>query len=573
MLEGGTVMNAVMNQTIAGYEIIRELGQGGMAIVYLARQMNLDREVALKVMNPAQIGGGGDVKFRERFAREGKLASQLVHPHIVRTYDAGEEDGFSFIAMEYLEGGCLQDKIGTDISPLRAVQITKAIASALGYAHEQHVLHRDIKPHNILFRDDGSAVLTDFGIAKPMDGNAMAAQGLTVQGLAMGTPAYMSPEQIHSKAVDGRADLYSLGIVFYEMLVGRRPFDAPTAMSVVLMQLSDPVPYLPPHYAFAQKVLDKILAKNPNDRYQTAAEFIEALKTLEPAAAQAPTASNAATVTQLSGDQVSQMAKARGASNTPMLQPARRKSYKAALLGVLGIAALLVLLGGVGFWVFAPDARHDPVADLLSRAQVALREGRVDQPSGNNALELYRKTLQLDAGSLPGREGLRAVVTYYRQQAEQEQRLGDLDAALVWVQKALQVLPLQQDLQQLQTALEQERTARQAQGRTEQEVLDLLEQARDDFAAGRLVEPAGKNAAEKYQAVLRARPNNAEARLGLQQIAGEYARNARQQAAQGNIQRALALVDSGLSLVADDAELLKLRQELAQQAGQRRNSR
>ncbi len=569
MLEGGVFMN----QVIAGYEVVRELGQGGMAKVYLARQLTLDREVALKVMNPDQAGGGGDAKFRERFVREGKLASQLVHPHIVRTYDAGSTDGVNFIAMEYLASGSLQDRIGPDLTPLEAVQITKAIASALGYAHQQQVIHRDIKPHNILFREDNTPVLTDFGIAKPMGSNALAAaQGLTVQGLAMGTPAYMSPEQIHSKAVDGRADLYSLGVVFYEMLTGRRPFDAPTAMSVVLMQLSDPVPLLPPRCAFAQQVLDRVLAKDPGARYQTAADFIAALEALEPAAAKAPAPSAAATV-PVDSEQLRQMAEERRAANT--LPPPRSppKSYKTALLGVLVVAIVLLALGVLGFWLFAPDTRHDPVNALLNQARQALQEGRVDQPPDNNALELYRKVLGLEADNPAGREGLRAVVAHYRSQAEQEQRLGDLDAALVWVQKALHVLPLQQDLLQLQTSLEQARAARQMQGRSEQEILDLLERARDDFAAGRLVEPAGKNAAEKYQAVIRARPNNAEARLGLQQIAAEYVRNARQQAAQGNIQRALAQVDSGLSLVADDPELLKLRQELAQQAGGRRTPR
>ncbi len=569
-----------MNQ-ITGYTILRELGRGGMATVYLANQLALQRQVALKVMTPSAQAEGAEANFVQRFEREGKLVSQLVHPHIVRMFDAGLVDGVYYIAMEYLPGGALQDRIGRDIDALQAVKITKDIAGALGFAHRLRILHRDIKPHNILFREDGEAVLTDFGIAKAMDGNSMA-QNLTVPGLAMGTPASMSPEQIHGKPLDGRADLYSLGVVFYEMLIGRRPFEAPTAMSVVLLQLSAPVPQLPTHFAFAQKVLNRVLAKEPADRYATAEEFIADLTQLEALAAQVKPVTLDATEMLPASEVQREVAKLAASAASPRqrgastaLPPQRGKAaeptgHRYALWGLLLLSIVLVGLAVVGFLIFSPTSRHDPLADLLSQAQVAMQAERVEQPPGNNALELYRKALVIDPNNAAARKGLAAVAQHYRQRAEQEQHLGDLNAALIWVDKALQVLPLQQDLLAFQTTLEQQREARRSLARSEQDILSLLEPARDDVAAGRLVEPAGKNAADKYQAVIRARPNNAEAKLGLQQIAGEYARSARQQLAQGNLQRALSLVESGLSLVAADPDLVKLQQTIkSQSSGQK----
>jgi TolB-like protein/Tfp pilus assembly protein PilF len=259
------------------YAIERELGAGGMATVYLARDLRHDRAVALKVLRPEL----GQVLGPDRFLREIRTTAQLAHPHILPLHDSGEAAGFLYYVMPFVEGETLRDRLTREKQlPLEeALRITRAVADALGYAHSLGLVHRDIKPENILF-EAGHAVVADFGIAK-----AIASAGssrLTETGLAIGTPAYMSPEQAAgSQDVDGRSDLYSLGCVLYEMLAGQPPFTGPTADSVVRQHLAaDPPsitvvrPAVPTPVAAA---LQRVLAKTAADRFTTAARFAEAL--------------------------------------------------------------------------------------------------------------------------------------------------------------------------------------------------------------------------------------------------------------------------------------------------------
>lgn len=259
---------------IPGYRIERELGRGGMASVYLATQLSVDRPVALKVM----AGHLGDETiFRERFIREGKMVARLTHPNIITIYDIGAEGDLLYIAMEYVPCGDLRQRLNKGPLPwLDAVRVLRPLAQALHFAHQQQIIHRDIKPHNILFRDDGQPVLADFGIAK-----LVGSQTLTQTGAVLGTAAYMAPEQALGDKVDGRSDLYSLGVVFYEMLVGQRPYDADTVPALMMQHISAPIPRLPSAQAPAQGVLDKLLAKQPADRYLHGAELAGALELLE----------------------------------------------------------------------------------------------------------------------------------------------------------------------------------------------------------------------------------------------------------------------------------------------------
>ena len=205
-----------LNTGLAGrYTLERELGEGGMALVFLARDLRHDRKVALKVLRPeisAEIGA-------ERFLREIKMAAGLTHPHILPVYDSGQANGLLFYVMPNMEGRSLRERLDTERQlPIdEALRITREVASALDYAHRQRVVHRDIKPENILFHE-GNAMVADFGIGKALTGAA----GVTQAGLAIGTPAYMSPEQAGGEDIDGRSDIYSLGCVLYEMLSGER---------------------------------------------------------------------------------------------------------------------------------------------------------------------------------------------------------------------------------------------------------------------------------------------------------------------------------------------------------------
>lgn len=259
---------------LPGYRIIRKIAQGGMSTVYLAIQLSVGREVALKVMSPAL---NADPVYSERFQREANIVGQLSHPNIVAIYDIGRHEDYNYIAMDYLPGGSITDKLKAGISVQEALRITREIAKALDHAHEKGYIHRDIKPENILFREDQSAVITDFGVAKTV----ASASRMTNAGTVVGTPHYMSPEQVRGRPVDGRADIYSLGVVFFEMLTGTVPFDAEESVAVAVKHLTAPIPRLPAQYLAYQKIVDSALAKEPNDRYQRGSDLVAAIDALD----------------------------------------------------------------------------------------------------------------------------------------------------------------------------------------------------------------------------------------------------------------------------------------------------
>jgi hypothetical protein len=250
------------------YQILQELGRGGMAVVYRAYQPSLERRVAIKVLPPELTF---DRAFVERFQREARAAAHLNHPNIVTIHDVGQAEGAHFIVMELIEGPSLTDLLRQRgaLSPEQAGQIVSQIASALDYAHQRGFVHRDIKPGNILLASDRAAKLTDFGIVKPSEGTR-----LTQTGALLGTPAYMSPEQARGSAIGHATDIYSLGIVTYEMLSGRVPFSGPT-MAVLHAHVYDP-PDLSVIPGTLRPVMAKALAKDPGARYGSADAFARA---------------------------------------------------------------------------------------------------------------------------------------------------------------------------------------------------------------------------------------------------------------------------------------------------------
>ncbi|HSX91119.1 MAG TPA: serine/threonine-protein kinase [Pseudomonas sp.] len=266
-----------MDIEIPGYQIERELGDGAMATVYLATQRSLERKVALKIMAAALAA---DRSFCERFLREGKTLARLSHPHTVTIYDIGNVGTHYYMAMEYLPNGTLKERIAAGLRAEQGLGYLRQIASALGYAHGMGLVHRDVKPANILFRADGTAVLSDFGIAKSLEDRTQFTQA----GFAVGTPSYMSPEQARGQQIDGRADLYALGVVFYEILTGKLPYVGADSLSTALAHLTEPLPSLPIEQGRYQEILAKLLAKDPAQRFANAAELIAALDSL-PAAA------------------------------------------------------------------------------------------------------------------------------------------------------------------------------------------------------------------------------------------------------------------------------------------------
>lgn len=277
-------MPTLAGQSIGRYHLIEQLGEGGMATVYKAYDTRLEREVAFKVIRRGAFPPEQLDQILARFEREAKALAKLSHPYIVKVYDYGEYEGSPYLVMEYLPGGTLKTHLGPDqqVAWAEAMQWLLPVARGLSFAHARGIIHRDVKPANILFSETGELMLTDFGIAKLLE--IEAGNTLTASGVGIGTPEYMAPEQGLGQGVDARADIYSLGIVLYEMITGRKPYTADTPMAVVLKQISDPLPrptqYVPDLPDAVEKVLLKALAKQPEDRYLSMDDFARAMENM-----------------------------------------------------------------------------------------------------------------------------------------------------------------------------------------------------------------------------------------------------------------------------------------------------
>jgi serine/threonine protein kinase/Flp pilus assembly protein TadD len=280
-------LESLQTAVIDRYSVEREVGSGGMATVYLAQDLRHHRPVALKVLHPQLATSLGP----ERFMREIQIAARLQHPHIVSLYDSGQAGDLLYYVMPYLEGESLHQRLEREqqLSLQDALSVSRSVAAALDYAHNQGVVHRDIKPENVMLHH-GEAMVTDFGIAKAV--TEVAAERLTQTGMAIGTPVYMSPEQLSGAAdLDGRSDIYSLGAMLYEMLVGEVPFSGPTAQAIVTKILTDPVPSMRKARddipSWLEESVLRAMAKSPGDRYPTAIALSQALtRPVETAAAQ-----------------------------------------------------------------------------------------------------------------------------------------------------------------------------------------------------------------------------------------------------------------------------------------------
>ncbi len=352
----------IRNALHAEYEILAELGRGGMAIVFKARDRTLEREVAIKVL-PSSLTFDGE--FVQRFQREAKTSAKLEHPNIIPIYRVGETGEVIFFVMKFLRGQSLSEMLeqSGQMPPAEIRRILIETCRALGYAHKHDIVHRDIKPDNIMFDELGHAVVTDFGIAK-----AASSARLTGTGMSIGTPHYMSPEQARAQPLDGRSDVYSLGVVAYQCLTGTWPFDGEDSFAIGYKHIMDdlPIPQLKTgegRSLFA--IIQKMMSKAPEDRYQTAEDLIEALETksspARPSPAPPPAGRRTAPPAKLSGAPRRKTASPY-TPTTPMpkapstFRPKRRaKKRRGVLLGMF----LFLLVGGgglSGYWYFVMDA-------------------------------------------------------------------------------------------------------------------------------------------------------------------------------------------------------------------------
>ena len=403
-----------MNILISGYDIHGEIGEGAMASVYLATQRSLERKVALKVMAAALAA---DPTFCERFLREGKTLARLSHPHTVTIHDIGNVGELYYMAMEYLPNGTLKERIAAGMTPEQGVTLIRQIASALGYAHAQGLVHRDVKPANILFRADGTAVLSDFGIAKSLDDRTQFTQA----GFAVGTPSYMSPEQARGQEIDGRADLYALGVVLYEILVGKLPYSGTDALSTALAHLTEPLPELPVHHGRYQSVLRKLLAKDPAERFPDAAALLLALDQLPMDAPEAtlvrplpiPMSFDLAGITPESIEIPTDKPQPLRQPVVPPTQHSEQRRGPVLALAAVAVAVALAIGGASYWWLSGSDApvAKPPIAAVPSVAPVAPEVDGGQRPllmAGKKTLfqRVLSKPgakLSSDAGSAPGK--------------------------------------------------------------------------------------------------------------------------------------------------------------------------
>ena len=313
-------------QTIGGYRIVGELGRGAMGIVYHAFDPAIGRPVAIKVIRLApDMTPEERAQLRQRLIREAAAAGKLSHPNIVTVYQLAEQGEDVFIAMEFVKGTSLRQMMIAGMAPERSLDVLRQVASGLDFAHQAGILHRDIKPDNVLIREDGCAKIADFGIAKLIEGST---QQMTQAGASIGSPSYMSPEQLKAEHLDAKSDQFSLAVVAFEMLTGRKPFAADSMVALmhqILMvdplSAPDPQPGLPPHLLPA---LRRALSKNPADRFPTCTEFVRGL----------------------SGSTHDESTTA-----TVFLKPGPPKAAKQTpVMAIAGVVALLVVLAGVGYW-------------------------------------------------------------------------------------------------------------------------------------------------------------------------------------------------------------------------------
>jgi len=515
---------------IPGYKAERLMARGGMSSVYLAMQESLSRRVALKVLrrfdNPRQA---------ERFLHEARIIASLQHRNIITIHDVGTMGERHYIAMEYLEGGSLADRIDHGIPPMQALDLLESMASCLDFVHRKDIVHRDIKPSNILFHADGTPKLTDFGIAKQIDGD----QELTMEGSAFGSPYYLSPEQAEDRLLDGRSDIYGLGIVFYQMLTGRRPYEESSHIETIVAHLSNPIPVLPEELSGYQGLLEKMIAKSPENRVGSAGELVALIQQVR-SSQSGPSANTAASRGE--GARKGLLARASGAS---------------FLVRLSAVAALLVLIVGSLRLIGDSPSGQAAAPRLVSRVpSIELSYEAAKARVEPQAVVNESKTVTVGATSLPETNRLPGDPDK-PSIAEPMSEVADAPVAepVETIKSVAEVVTDQQDEQDAVSAPE---TADDSSERID----DLMRAGDRALKANRLTTPAADNAYAYYTSVIELDPANRAAHEGLDRIASRYAVLARRVLRKEDRQRARRYVERGISVQRNHADLLAIRGDL-----------
>lgn len=532
-------MNSILNYTIE-----KEIGRGGMATVYLAIQDKLKRKVALKVMTPEMAK---DENFRRSFMSEATIIASLDHPNIVRIYDVEVIDDLTlYMAMEYLSGGTLKEKLlkGKMLLP-ECLKVIEQISEGLHHAHQKGYIHRDIKPGNILFRNDGTTVLTDFGIAKLQDTSGE----LTRMGFTMGTLQYMSPEQVITTDLDQRSDIYSLGLVFYEMLTGLKAFRAESTVQAIHQHTTVPPPKLEGDYIYLQTVIDKVLAKKPEDRYQKVMDFLDALKGASEA--------DKTVIHKLKSNHNDKTLYIPGTDSHIPLRPEKPKR-KNRSMPIIMVGSLLV--GGGAFTAYKlidPENKYIPApienskrgisgrdktkydeklvldesrfeAPIQTKEEnIKIKQKRIEyfhEPQYNfvkleNELEALKKStvdlLAFSPDNQKAQETLKNILKKYNILAENSIKSMNLKKASNIINDGLSVSTTEISLIKLKRKVEKKETPSATQ---KSKINKLLITAELHLKNGSYVLPLGSNALESYQEILLIEPENTEATRKIKKI-------------------------------------------------------
>ncbi|MFC1748716.1 protein kinase [Pseudomonadota bacterium] len=426
-----------MDISIEGYEIGEKIGRGGMAEVYRARHLRLDREVAIKLLLRHY---SDDPSFAERFMREARIAAQLNHPNIVQIYDVNNFNDRLFIAMELVTNGDLSQKLLQQPNKDFAIKIFTQLCAALDYAHQKGYIHRDIKPANILFRDDDSLALSDFGIARAIRSET----NLTLTGSVIGTPSYMSPEQAQGATLDSRSDLYSMAVIAYKFISGQLPYQADSSISLAIKHINEPIPLLLAPLTPMQAFFNTALAKDPKQRFPNGQAFIDAftqaLNSIDSESytefttqlldnrgsdANAVTLTNPAqaTIPVYTATSPTNAATAGGvirpAPNTkPGASTSKLSLLKSQGVRLLGIGLVLAVLASLGWQLINPaadepkqlsPAEQARLTYLLSEVDQAMLEDRLISPKGDNAYEHFLGIMTLSPNDPVALDGIQKI--------------------------------------------------------------------------------------------------------------------------------------------------------------------
>lgn len=499
-------------KSIAGYKVHNLLAKGGMATIYLAEQESLQRQVVLKFLNPKL-----DESIQKRFIDEGRIIASLEHPNIITVFDVVSTERYKFLAMEYLQGGDLENRLKTKVEVYDALVIISKISDALHLIHKQGIIHGDIKPANVLFRANGCPLLTDFGISHQIE----VKKEIDTDDDVYASPSYASPELIQGKPFDYRTDIYSLGIMMYEMLVGEKPYTGATEMEIIANSILEPIPQLPESLKALQPLLVSLLAKLPEDRLsdcKLVVRFIE--KYLK----DHPDLKSQSSVSKLiDNDVVVEYVSKKKKDKKGKKE--KKSSY--SFVSLLFLTLLLVFV----IWL-----NREPLWQQLSEFSDSSTAEIVDTKIPDKA-----KNVQIDAE---------------QKRIEKIQSENDLlKQEKLISQQTQEITRIKQELEQ------QQQKARQEQLNRQRTIRNLLKKGNSGLKDYRLTTPLNNNALYYFQKVLEIDAANKKAKKGIEDVVYRYELLARGEVDKYNYQRAQYYISAGLNIDADNKRLLDLKEQ------------